>query len=288
MNWYYVAQGQQAGPLDDAQLEQMRANGTIQDDTLIWHEGMPNWQPYREVKGGAAAPPPPMAAPTAVPGLRLSGASASTGEAPDAVCVECKNMFPKHNMIRYRDNWVCANCKPVFMQKLAEGAQLNTGEMRYAGFWIRFLAKIIDGLILGLALAVPLVIIGVLFAMGTSKSGGTQLNLSDDHSFHATSGAAGVFGNLLGTLFQFLYVGANAIYSGFFNGKYGATPGKMACKLIVVDANGAPISYGRAFGRGFAEIVSGLICDIGYIIAAFDGQKRALHDHICSTRVIYK
>ena len=63
----------------------------------------------------------------------------------------------------------------------------------------------------------------------------------------------------------------------------------MACGLKVVDADGNKISYGRALGRGFAEILSGLICDIGYIIAAFDNpQKRSLHDHICSTRVIYK
>ena len=287
MNWYYVAQGQQAGPLDDAQLEQMRANGTIQDDTLIWHEGLPNWQPYREVKGGAAAPPPPMAAP-AVPGLRLSGASASTGEAPDAVCVECKNMFPKRNMIRYRDSWVCATCKPVFMQKLAEGAQLNTGEMRYAGFWIRFAAKFIDGIILMLAMAIPIGIIIAVFVAGAAKTGGTSpLNFESDHAMHAGAGPE-IFGQLFGIFFQFIFVAVNAVYAGFFVGKYGATPGKMACKLIVVDANGAPVSYGRAFGRGFAEIVSRIICNIGYIMAAFDGQKRALHDHICSTRVIYK
>ena len=159
MNWYYVKQGQQAGPVDDAQLDQLRASGDIQDDTLIWHEGMPNWQAYRAVKGGSPTAPPLMAAPP--PGLRLSGAAASAGEAPDAVCAECHNMFPKHNMIRYRDNWVCANCKPVFMQKLAEGAQLSTGEMRYAGFWIRFVAKFIDGIVLMLALSVP---IGILIS----------------------------------------------------------------------------------------------------------------------------
>ena len=38
----------------------------------------------------------------------------------------------------------------------------------------------------------------------------------------------------------------------------------------------------------FAELLSGMICDIGYLIVAFDSQKRGLHDHICNTRVIYK
>ena len=75
-------------------------------------------------------------------------------------------------------------------------------------------------------------------------------------------------------------------YEVFFLGKYGATPGKMACKLRVVMPDGSPISYGRAFGRFFAYILSKLILMIGLLIAAFDGEKRALHDHICGTRVV--
>src|SRR4051812_14247099 len=142
MNWYYVKQGEQAGPVDDAQLEQLRAGGTIQDDTLVWYEGMPNWQPYSYVKSSAASAAPPIAAPAA-------SSAGFSGETPDAVCTECGKMFPKNTMIRFRDNWVCATCKPVFMQKLAEGAQLNTSELRYAGFWIRFVAKFLDGIILG-------------------------------------------------------------------------------------------------------------------------------------------
>lgn len=47
MNWFYVNNGQQAGPVDDAQLAELVAAGKIQPDTLIWREGMGNWQPYR-------------------------------------------------------------------------------------------------------------------------------------------------------------------------------------------------------------------------------------------------
>jgi uncharacterized RDD family membrane protein YckC len=75
-------------------------------------------------------------------------------------------------------------------------------------------------------------------------------------------------------------------YNTFMQGKYGATLGKMACGLKVVKSDGTFLSYGRAFGRAMAEILSYAICRIGYIIAAFDGQKRALHDHIADTRVI--
>jgi uncharacterized RDD family membrane protein YckC len=79
-----------------------------------------------------------------------------------------------------------------------------------------------------------------------------------------------------------------ASYNVFFVGKYGATPGKMALKLKVVRADGSSLTYGRACGRYFAELLSSLACMIGYIMAAFDEEKRALHDRICDTRVIRK
>jgi uncharacterized RDD family membrane protein YckC len=77
-------------------------------------------------------------------------------------------------------------------------------------------------------------------------------------------------------------------YETFFVGKFGATPGKMACKLRVITAEGAPVSYARALGRYFSKLVSYLTCSIGFIIAGFDDEKRALHDRMCNTRVIYK
>ena len=69
-------------------------------------------------------------------------------------------------------------------------------------------------------------------------------------------------------------------------GRHGATPGKMAWGLKVIRADGGTVSYGRAFGRFWAQLLSGLLLGIGFIMVAFDDEKRALHDHICDTRVI--
>jgi uncharacterized RDD family membrane protein YckC len=82
--------------------------------------------------------------------------------------------------------------------------------------------------------------------------------------------------------------GIGVAYCLFFIPRYQATPGKMALGLKIVRADGSPLSKGRIVGRYFAELVSGMILMIGYIIAAFDDQKRALHDMICDTRVIKK
>ena len=79
---------------------------------------------------------------------------------------------------------------------------------------------------------------------------------------------------------------AGISYETIFIGKYGATVGKMACRIKVVTADGGQVSYLRAVGRYFAKLLSAFTLMIGYIIAAFDPEKRALHDRICNTRVV--
>jgi uncharacterized RDD family membrane protein YckC len=71
-------------------------------------------------------------------------------------------------------------------------------------------------------------------------------------------------------------------------GKNGATVGKMACGIRVVGADGKSVGYGKSTGRYFAKMLSYIIILIGYIMAAFDDEKRSLHDRLCETRVVYK
>jgi len=262
MNWFYVDAGQQAGPVDDTQLQALVTSGKIQPGTLVWHEGMANWQPYQELAtpGLRLATPPP-------PSVALAG---SPGSVNQATCAECGGLFNVQDMIQYGTLRVCARCKPVFMQKLAEGARIQTGTFRYAGFWIRVLAKLLDGLILGIVFIPPL-----LYFIFRNMGAGFGAPPSREMQ-------------LVQVVFQLGYMLVNFAYGIFFLGKFGATPGKMACKIQVVTAEGAKITYARAAGRVFAEILSGIICYIGYFMVAFDSQKRALHDHICNTRVIYK
>ena len=258
MNWYYVEAGQQAGPVNDTELDGLVDRGKVLADTLVWREGMANWQPYREVR---PARPVADGAPPVIGRTNESG-----GASPEAVCAECGNLFAVEDMIRFGDARVCASCKPIFVQKLSEGAKFATGALPYAGFWIRFAAKFVDGLIIGVFFLVPLFYLGMRSYQDKEPGKFLALRLSIQLGFYV----------------------ANLAYQIFFLGKYGATPGKMLCKLKVVTAEGGRIGYGRATGRYFAEILSGLICYIGYIIAGFDAQKRALHDHLCNTRVVFK
>ncbi len=258
MNWYYVDQGQQTGPVNDAQFEELVRSGKIQPDTLVWREGMAGWMSQREAGGG----PPPSGLPPA------GSPSPASGETAEAVCAECGKVFPLDETIPYGNARVCAGCKPVFMQKLAEGAQLNTGELNYAGFWTRFAAVFLDGLILG---AVN-VCIGMIAGLSASQAIGVK-----------PKGAL-----VLQLVLMAIQLAIGISYEVVLIGKYGATLGKMACKIKVVTADGGRVSYARAFGRYFGKILSYMVCMIGFIMAAFDGQKRALHDRICNTRVVFK
>jgi uncharacterized RDD family membrane protein YckC len=273
MNWYYAEAGEQRGPITDAELSDLAKAGAIRDSTLVWREGMANWQPYGQVKGSTAAPP------------------TRVGE---VVCWQCGKMFSQDEVILIGEGWVCAGCKPIYMQRLKEGASVPSAQ-EYGGFWIRFAAKFIDGLIVGVVVFVPLIIFILVLSATTARSAQGGFGASPLLDFGWTGGSAGtgamlaqaILGQALNLLFQLILVVVRTLYSTFFLGKFGATPGKMVFKLTVVDASGAKLSYGRAFGRSCAEILSQMICAIGYIIAAFDDQKRTLHDHMCNTRVVY-
>jgi uncharacterized RDD family membrane protein YckC len=175
-------------------------------------------------------------------------------------------VFQAEETIHYNNVDVCAGCKPRFMQKLAEGANVKTGELNYAGFWIRFLARFIDGLLLNVISILIQMALG--FSLSQAVGVAPRPNLT---VFFAIVGASAV---------------VNAIYEVVFIGKYGATLGKMACGLKVVTEDGGPVSYSLAIGRYFATIVSAITLYIGFIMAGFDVQKRALHDRICGTRVV--
>ncbi len=154
MNWHYVEQGQQVGPVTEEVLTQFfRPRST---PTLVWCEGLPDWQTYHQ----AMANRPP------VTGILqpAPAATAVTLNENEVVCAECGKIFPAGETIKVGQTSVCASCKPIFLQKLSEGARINTGELEYAKIPARFAAVFLDGLLLG---AVNLVIntgMGFIFA----------------------------------------------------------------------------------------------------------------------------
>jgi uncharacterized RDD family membrane protein YckC len=150
----------------------------------------------------------------------------------------------------------------------------------YGGFWIRFLARLIDIIIVGVIGSIIRLPFALIFGLGSGLIGLRSGNPEDViAALPAIMGFAG--------LSFFIGIAVGLAYEVFFLSTRGATPGKMVFGLKVIRADGGPISAPLAAGRFFAVWLSYLTLFIGFIIAGFDSQKRALEDHICETRVIY-
>ena len=262
MNWYYARGDERMGPVDDGQLDELIASGAVRDDTLVWNEDLADWTPL----GRVARRQPEFG--TGDPYWADPFDAARPG-----VCTECGLSFPMEEMVAYGHVHVCPGCKPVFFQRLRESGALP-GQMRYGGFWIRFLARVIDGIILFVA-GFPLSF--VQNRMLASRGLDAPEDMDQMVVLVLVVGVFWLIGMAIGLA-----------YEVFFVGRYAATPGKMVFGLQIVMSDGGRVTYLRACGRFFATMLSQLTLYIGYIIAAFDDEKRSLHDHICDTRVVYK
>ena len=159
-------------------------------------------------------------------------------------------------------------------------------ESKYAGFWLRFVAYIIDYIILYVING--FVIIPILAAVGISigaASEGFDFNTMSEGDIIAMGTAimGAIFaGGILTLIISILY------YAIMEASKYQATVGKIALGLKVTDMNGKKLDIGKAALRQIGKILSGIILLIGYIMAGFTEKKQALHDMIAGTLVVKK
>jgi uncharacterized RDD family membrane protein YckC len=143
-------------------------------------------------------------------------------------------------------------------QEILDSPEKSDLQPAYAGFWLRFVAYLIDGLVLS---------IPSLLIYQTIGGGLIQPN----------------------PLAQTLVAVIGVSYFAFFeSSEKQATLGKQALGIIVTDLRGERISFAMAVGRYFSKIISALILLIGFIMAGFTEKKQALHDMIAGTLVIKK
>jgi uncharacterized RDD family membrane protein YckC len=251
MDWYYAKEGHQVGPISEDDLQQLAAQGTVAPGTLVWHEGMEDWRPYGAVGS-------------------QEGRGVAAG--PQSQCILCNRLVPEDQVLRFPEGVVCGECKPTYLQCVREGVPLQA-TVTCAGFWIRFLAIFLDIVITG----VIGMVVGTVFFAALAAIVGL---LADDPTVLAFL----VVSMYMLMLLVRLLVGVS--YETWFVGRFGATPGKMTLGLKVVRADGGNVTYLRAFARYWGKILSFFTLLIGFIMAAFDSEKRGLHDHICDTRVV--
>lgn len=150
---------------------------------------------------------------------------------------------------------------------------------RYAGFWLRFVAYLIDSLVVGVPLVLLCVLLVVLFGGFSAIHGRSPEELT-----------AAIAGTAIAGIFLLILVGLAGTWLYFAlmeSSPRQATLGKAALSLRVVDLQLQRVTFGRATGRHFAKLISGLIpLGIGYIMAGFTQKKQAIHDMIASCLVI--
>jgi uncharacterized RDD family membrane protein YckC len=154
-------------------------------------------------------------------------------------------------------------------------------EKTYAGFWLRLVALIIDGIIIGILQFV--VIAPILAAIGIGMStGASAMDADDPTAMFATMMALFSTVSLVAQIVNILY------FSFMESSKYQATIGKLALGLIVTDVNGGKLDFVKALIRNVSKIVSWIIFAIGFIMAGLTEKKQALHDIIAGTLVVKK
>jgi uncharacterized RDD family membrane protein YckC/type II secretory pathway pseudopilin PulG len=145
-------------------------------------------------------------------------------------------------------------------------------EPRWAGFWLRLAAALVDGVVLFLGAMVLNLFVGfaVGVAMGASRA--------DPETLGPVLGGSMLAVNALAGWLYFALMESSGRQ---------ATLGKMALGLAVADGNGYRIGFGRATGRHLAKLLSMLPAYLGFLGAAFTRRKQALHDLLAGT-VVYR
>lgn len=184
------------------------------------------------------------------------------------------NMFCPQCGSNNQEARFCSSCGTQLTQVVEPTIKLqqanSSKSLKFAGFWFRALAAIIDGVLCQAATFV--IILPLAIALGALMAGTSSPSDIE---------AAGLsLGYVFGIFIQWLW------FTIAESSKWQASIGKKVVGLKVTDENGERISFGKANGRYWSKILSALILCIGFAMIAFTKKKQGLHDKIAGTLVV--
>lgn len=155
---------------------------------------------------------------------------------------------------------------------------------RYAGFWLRFVAYLIDSLIVGIPTCIIAVIAITMMGGIAAFSARFPDNPNPDPS-QMIAIIASMFGFIM--VIALCSLAISWLYFAMMeSSERQATLGKSVLALRVTDKNGQRLTFGHATGRYFSKLITGLVpLGIGWILAGLTEKKQALHDFIAGTLV---
>ncbi|MFN2582295.1 MAG: RDD family protein [Candidatus Dormibacteria bacterium] len=173
---------------------------------------------------------------------------------------------------------------PVYPPQYTYAAQYTTPPLgpapglRYAGFWIRVVAYLVDYLLLLIPLG------GIFVGIFLASAGPITCTTTE---FGAVSCTGLTSLGWLVPLFSLASLGIFGLYFSYLWSHGGQSLGQRLCGLHVVDAaTGGGISTGRAIGRYVGMLISAYVLDIGLIWVAFDPRKQGWQDKMANTFVV--
>ncbi|MGO3127442.1 MAG: RDD family protein [Luteimonas sp.] len=280
--WYYAdASNTRQGPITMPALLQLRQQGTLGEETLLWRDGLDGWMPLRTLAHelGAADPSVAPSAPTTTAdgwalepvAPQASEAAAQTNDAWRPV--SGNEMSPPSSTASDAPSPYTPPAAPV----ARAAAVVHGGDVVDAGFLKRAAALFLDSLLVtaiyyGILIA-AMVLFGLGGALGPMGTGGTP--------------DFGVGGILLMVVIYLAWPVVSALYYVLMeSSSRQATLGKMAVGIKVTGLDGGRIGRGRAFGRWASHLLAYVTLCIAYLVALFTDRKQGLHDLVAGTYVV--
>lgn len=253
MTWYYIDEtitegDRRKGPYTIVEIKDFVKSGEVKNETLVWHSGMENWVHWQETE-------------------------------------ESKEVAAEPKELSIDDLNDEEQIKAALEAILAEHAS----QKRYAGFFIRGAAFFADNFILSTVGIALYLILGAMQLIDSAAISEALTAYVNDPT------AAGAMDNILAapgmTLFLSIWGLLQAVYTIVFTALWSATPGKRLFNLHV-ETNGQEkigwiVSALRYVASLFTQLTL-MFYGIGYLVVFIDPKRRAFHDWIAKTTVVYQ
>jgi uncharacterized RDD family membrane protein YckC len=175
---------------------------------------------------------------------------------------------------------VPAPVSPAVTPEEEEGPDIGV----YAGLGRRFVAFIVDFIIILLFDLVAMAVLGLTRGIQNSYFYFVQHVPADQLTTEGTMAA--MYGSILAAYGIVLIVIPWLYFAGFESSRSQATPGKLLMHIVVTDMTGNKPTFARVTLRHFAKFVSALIIFIGFLMIGLTQKRQGLHDRIAGCLVL--
>ena len=259
MKWFFIDESitdgeRRQGPYSIDEIREFVKQGKITETTLVWHSGESDWCTWKD--------------------------------AENAIAEKTAEEFAAGNDARDPEQQKMLEDAIKALEQIATESKRNT--LRFPGFFTRAFAFLVDNAIL--------CTFGVITLLVSTKFFGLDFNAMQQafNAYMESPTSTEAMNNLLAvpgvTTFLTVVTLFQTAYFVIFHAIYSATPGKRLAHIHVVTADGNNLTWGSSIARYLCSVLTQFslaLYGLGYLIVFVDPKRRALHDWIARTFVVY-